>query len=333
MRMSRLVHCQLRCLVVLSAVLFALGLPQSAFACDPCALYSLSRQQGLEARSVSLTLSEQFTSYDAKNERQYAGRNYERTKRYSTTQLGIGYDLTSWLGLGLNIPVIYREFERVQNYRASEDDETGFGDIASLITVSPYSYHAADQTVLFTLASGVKFPTGDTGSLGDSVEPAPRSSVLAHHPVSISGADGRVLSLGSGSFDYIFASSGYYRQDRLFLLGYVQYTIRTEGDFDYRFANDLVWNAGPGGYLYVSDDATIGIQAALSGETKGKDRSRGEDVEGSAATTLYLGPTLLASFLQRYSAELTAEAPVYKDMDDANIEPDFRIRFSLGARF
>lgn len=62
---------------------------------------------------------------------------------------------------------------------------------------------------------------------------------------------------------------------QLFATAETQYAIRSEGAFEYQYANDLGWYGGPGAYLIRSDDSTLSLQAIVSGDTKGKDTAPG----------------------------------------------------------
>jgi hypothetical protein len=88
---------------------------------------------------------------------------------------------------------------------------------------------------------------------------------------SPSGIHGHDLALGSGSVDGIVGGEIFGNFDRFFATMSVQYAIRTEGSFDYTYANDLTWIGGPGYYPYLDDNMTLGVQAVLTGETKGND--------------------------------------------------------------
>src|SRR6185369_2561187 len=107
-----------------------------------------------------------------------------------------------------------------------------------------------------------------------------------------SGIHGHDLALGSGSYDGIIGTSFYARRGRFFGSAQLQYAIRTTGDFDYRYANDLTWFGGPGYYLLMKDEFTLGLQLAVSGEYKGLDSFQGHDAQDTGVTAVYLGPQL-----------------------------------------
>ena len=75
----------------------------------------------------------------------------------------------------------------------------------------------------------------------------------------------------------------------------MQYLARTVGAFGYQYANDLLFETGPGVYLLLGDNwlgapYAFGAQVLFSGETKGTDTLDGQRVGDTAITALYLGP-------------------------------------------
>ena len=62
---------------------------------------------------------------------------------------------------------------------------------------------------------------------------------------------------------------------RLYFNGVMGYAIRTEGSFGYQYANDLTWSGGPGVFCILEHDFTTGLQATISGESKGNDTLNG----------------------------------------------------------
>ncbi len=326
---------------ILTSALF-LWPKQAVFACETCALYSASRLQNLEAGAVSILINEQFSSFEKTADE--STRNGDFTRSYSTTQLIAAYDIDERFGVQLNLPIVGREFDKVENFRTNSSTEGGIGDIAVLGSVVPFIHMEGEETAIFSLFSGVKFPTGDTGTLDDFVSedlgvassiPEGRNvtpNSLAHH--SIGGVTGgRALTIGSGSFDYIFGAGTFLRSDRLFFLGSFQYALRTEGDHDYRFDNDTFWSAGPGVYLLAEHESTLGARAVLSGEHKGQDTLDGNSVADSQVSNLFVGPEILFTLNENISGELGLDLPVHTSDVELGTEIDYRLRFTLGFSF
>src|SRR5262249_15136072 len=144
-----------------------------------------------------------------------------------------------------------------------------------------------------TVRGGIKLPTGDASRLREEAEETDEHSHEKHlgeeHEIP-SGVHGHDLALGSGSFDYILGSSGLVGSGKLYTLYDVQYTIRTEGDFSYRYQNDLLWNLGVGRYFITSHKGTLSLRTNLSGEYKGMDRLDGAIATDTGIFSLFLGP-------------------------------------------
>ena len=314
---------------ILYASLLILSLPFSAFACDPCALYNVSKLQGHSKSTIAVAISEQFTKFERLEIDNSA--NTEYTKGFSTSVFSASYDLSDNLGFQFNVPYIIRDYVKRERFNESGEIDSGVGDISLGANFSPYTYKKNQYSAILSLYGSIKFPTGDTGSISRSNT----SARLAHHTAPISGATsgGRTLTIGTGSTDYIFGTSFSGRADKILWLSTVQYAIRTEGDFNYRFDNDIVWNAGPGAYLILKDEQTLALRAVFSGEHKGKDTLNGNKVDGSRISNLYLGPEIIATIKQNWIADLGLDIPVYSDKDDSTLAPDWRIRTSISYRF
>jgi hypothetical protein len=165
------------------------------------------------------------------------------------------------------------------------------------------------------------------------VERASHSAGAAGDAVGASSIHGHDLALGSGSVDGIIGVGVFTGGQRLFLSAHAQYALRTEGDFDYRYADDLVWSAGPGAFLLLDDRYSVGLQAVVTGETKSKDEHRGEPVDDTGLTTLYMGPRLLVTWGASLHGDVAGELPLVQHNTGLQILPDYRIRGGLSWRF
>lgn len=322
---------------VIAACLTSLTWAAQASACDPCALYSASRLQGHSEGALTLAVSEQYTDYDRPaGTPENSVRDGEFVRGYSTTQFSIAYDATQAFGLQFTLPLIVRRFDDTENFRTDTETDSGIGDLS---LVGSYSFLSHRDPNLFLDAGfigGLKFPTGDTGDLGDisnQVEStSERGLVLRHHQIG-TASGGRALTFGSGSYDYILGLNLLTRYQRYLALSYAQYTIRTEGDFDYEYADDFLWSVSTGYYLYLGHDASLAALVALSGEHKGKDHLAGELVEGSQVSNLYLGPQLVFTLTERIGADVSWEFRLTDEDAGATVVPDHRLRAGFSYRF
>jgi len=307
-----------------------------ALACDPCAFYNLSRLQGTHEQSLTLSLSEQYSSFRVANPERLP-REGSRTRSFSTTYLSVGYDVSERIGVQLSVPYIYTSSDRIERFaRVSKNSESGFGDLALIGQFSLYQDLQPEYATLAGVSFGVKFPTGDTGSLGEFSSELGSGSPdlqLRHHNPAGGLGGARFLSLGTGSYDFIFGGNLLRRQGRFLAMGYAQYVHRTEGDFDYRFADDFIWSLGPGYYLHLDHEESLVFRLAIGGEHKGMDRLNSQKVLGSRVSNIFISPEVIVSFFAGYVFELGVDLPVYRGSSSALNETRYRVRSALSYRF
>jgi hypothetical protein len=264
----------------------------------------------------------------------------------SITQAVAGYSFTSRFALQINIPLIYRSFERPEGFAIDRGTESGLGDISllgkfvvfhkenggatALKFDDPKNPHLEtrepDLTVSALLLGGVKFPTGGTSRLKEEFNEVETPGAPE------SGIHGHDLTLGSGSYDAILGGQFSLRYKSFFVLTDTQFTVRGGGAHQYHFANDVSWSGGPGYYFVRSRRAIVGLQCACSGEHKGLDRFQGNAAEDTGITSVFLGPRVVASF-GKISGELAVELPVSIDNTALQVVPDYRVHGSVAIRF
>ncbi|PYL13840.1 MAG: hypothetical protein DMF46_09960, partial [Verrucomicrobia bacterium] len=282
-------------------------------ACDLCGCYTpqLEAMSGMEPQSSKSwwngfygAVGEQFTHFgtvlvDGREVANPTGQ-YENS---SITQLVAGYQINSRFALQISVPLIYREFKRPEGFAIDRGTVSGLGDVSLLLRRVLFHYASPgrrtfqfeDKTVVaidlepdFTasaiLLTGIKFPTGDSSRLEEEFH----EIEIPGAPVS--GIHGHDLTLGTGSYDGIFGEQFSLRYKNIFLESNVQFTLRGDGAHQYHFANDLVWNAGPGYYFVRRRDMIVGLQFVTSGEHKDVDRFRGKKAEDTGITSVFLGP-------------------------------------------
>jgi hypothetical protein len=345
-------------------VFLSAGAALTAQACDLCGCYTpqidampqselLEFGQTAPASSdrwlsrVYVAIAEQFTHFGTL---QLDGDEVANpTGQYlnsSNTQLVAGYSFNSLFALQINVPLIYRSFERPEGFAIDRGTESGLGDISllgkfvlfhttggehqSLKFEDPknphFEKHDPDFTASALLLGGIKFPTGATSRLKEEfneveVPGAPESGIHGHD-----------LTLGTGSYDGIIGGQISARYKAFFFLADAQFTLRGDGAHQYHFANDLSWSGGPGFYFVRTRETIIGLQCACSGEHKDTDRFRGQTAEDTGITSIFLGPRILISH-RKFSAELAAELPVSIDNTALQVVPDYRLHASIAVRF
>ena len=324
-------------------------------ACDLCGCYTpqLEAMPGMEAAPSPSWLAgwygaigEQFTRFATV---QIDGREVPNpTGQYensSITQLVAGYSINSRFGLQISVPLIYREFKRPEGFAIDRGTVSGLGDVSFLLRTVLFHYASQgrrtfqfedktpvaidlepDFTASAILLTGIKFPTGDSSRLEEEF----REIEIPGAPES--GIHGHDLTLGTGSYDGIFGEQTSLRYKNVFFESNVQFTLRGNGAHQYHFANDLVWNAGPGYYFVRRRDMIVGLQFVASGEYKDVDRFRGKKAEDTGITSVFLGPRMVVS-RGRFSAEIGAEIPVLIDNTALQVVPDYRLRCGISFHF
>jgi hypothetical protein len=319
-------------LLSLSVAIAGLSLSSSGLACDLCSVYSASQARGEVGKGFFGGVAEQFTYFDTT---QIDGVKVPNVANQhldsSISQLFAGYNFNDRISLQFNAPIIYRSFQRPVDTGIEHGTESGIGDVSLLLNTRPYYYESIKSTFSWNIVGGVKFPTGSTSRLHEEVdeltEPEPPPGAIP------SGIHGHDLTLGTGSVDGMIGTGIYARWKRAFLAAGVQYTIRSKGDFDYQFANDLTWSGGPGYTLVLNDYYTLSVQALVSGETKGRDHFQGMIAEDTGVTAVYLGPQINFTWSDKLSAEIGVDFPVSIANTSFQTVPDYRVRAGLTWHF
>lgn len=350
-----------------AALAFAAVLPAPGSACDVCAIYTATEMR--ERRTgASLGVAEQFSHFGTlRRGGDEVPNPFGEEVDSSITQVVAGYAPIPDLMLQVNLPVIRRSFRRLEEGVVAGDSESGIGDLSLVAEYGLWSRVTEQSLVRFRILGGIKFPTGDSDRLGEELEhgheeegeedgevgaehAAERHAGLSARPLSIgqsvrfhaaldrrdeveSGVHGHDLALGSGSYDGIVGARLFASRDRAFATAAVQYAVRSRGDFDYRYADDLTWWGGPGYFLWLEHDRSLGLQGLLTGETKGKDDLAGERLDDTAITALYAGPGLLFTWGSSLGVEVAGDIPVLQNNTALQIVPDYRIRGGLNWRF
>ncbi len=301
-------------------------LPSKAYACEPCALFSASQFYRQREKSLTLGVSDQLTEYKSKSP--VAIRDGERLKALNTTTFNIGYNPTQRLGLDLFIPYTLRWAYRYSGFSRRTKTDSGLGDVSALLRYSLIEHVEVEESFFLSIFAGVKLPTGSSSGLNRE-----KSSTQLRSHSGASLADGQVHSFGTGSVDYFLGSTAMARLNRAMLYAGVQYSLNQEGDHNYRFANDFLWDVGPAYYLVLNDDYSVAGRLVFSGEHKGLDTRDGQKVPGTKVGNIYAGPQLIYSAGGRLSGELSFIVPIEDSSQQALVVPRSRLRASFYYRF
>lgn len=298
-------------------------------ACDLCSIYSATQARGEVGKGFFAGVAEQYTHFGTlQDDGQEVPNTVDQFMNSAVSQLFTGYNFNDRFGVQFTAPIIYRDFRRPEDSTIQNGTVSGLGDVSLTAHYQVLRYETKHSTFTWTILGGIKFPTGSTSRLKEETE---ETEPPPGEPVS--GIHGHDLTLGSGSYDGIVATSLYARYQRFFFSAQTQYAIRTRGAFDYEFANDLTWAGGPGMLILLNDNYTLSLQANVSGETKGRDDFNGETAEDTGITSVFLGPELVFSLGEKLSAELGFDWPLSVDNTALQIVPDYRVHAALTFHF
>lgn len=315
-----------------------------AAACDICAVYTATELRESKT-GFRLGVAEQLTTYGTlQRDGHHVANPANEHLTSSITQVLFGYNFHPRVGVQLNLPLVSRTFRRATSAGIEHDDETGVGDLSLLANVLAFDRVSEESVFRLTLLGGLKLPSGDSSRLGEEANEghAPAAEPVAAHAAHPRGADaagvesgihGHDLALGSGSVDGLVGGALFWSWRRLFVTAGGQYALRTEGDFAYRYANDLTWLAGPGTFAVLTHEASLAVQVLVTGETKGNDELDGVKANDTGVTSLFAGPAFALTWRTSLNAELAADLPVVRHNTALQIVPDYRLRGAFTWRF
>ena len=344
------------------AVVYSFMSVGSAHACDVCGIYSAVQFDSPIEGSFRLGAAEQFTYLNRiQRNGSYVDNVDNQFLKSSVTQVIGSYDANESTAFQIVLPVIARDYRRIEDGSPQTGSTSGIGDISLVANYVPVRYAEGETLVRWRVFGGLELPTGDAHLLGEEAVPhndspsepegdgehgdeSPDEGHDEHMALKHGGMDhetgaenaihGHDLALGSGSWDVPFGTGLIIQQGRYVLQGDAQYTIRTEGAYDYTYANDWVWSAAAGRYLLSSDDAQVSLRARLSGQYKGKDTGAGGvEYEDTAFNGTFIGPELTALSNHTWLGVLGWDMPLNVNNSDLQITPSWRIRAALTYRF
>jgi hypothetical protein len=329
----------------------------TARACDLCSAYTASLDDTRHGEcAMHAGISGQFTRFGSlRFEGDEVANSADQYLNSSISQLIVGKSfLDDRIVLQANVPLIYRDYRRPEDGTIEEGKESGLGDISLLLRGEIYRYDssgvvkvdpARDVSVAVNMFSGLKLPTGDSSRIEEELHEHHEEEHEAHEEeheeehedhetedVPESGIHGHDLALGSGSYDALIGGDVIARSGNWFFEADFQYALRSEGDYSYHYANDLMWSCGPGWYAMREAGRSVAAKFVISGETKDTDRFQGDSAPDTGLTAVYMGPRILGKS-GGFDGELGLELPIVIDNTALQIVPDYRIRAAITFRF
>jgi Putative MetA-pathway of phenol degradation len=251
------------------------------------------------------------------------------------------YGVTDDLTLGLRIPYVLRSNVRSPDEDGGEvvnqGDPDGFGDVSFF---GQYRFfHSADNLNHASLVVGLKTPTGRTGVQTDAVAPHEGEEGGGHHSGGSFEAHHQpgggawspsvglsfTRAMGSFSFDtsvlYTVATTGAQKTD----LGDI---------FGYNFALSYAFGApARNNFFSSSNNAPWTAVLELNGEWQDYEKIDGQIDPNSGGNTVFISPGIRYSGGKNWNTALSIGAPIVKDTNGYQTDPDYRITYRFVAVF
>jgi hypothetical protein len=327
---------------ILVAAATASLLARGAMACDICAVYTA--MEAKEAKpGLFAGVFEQWSDFGTlRLDGRRVGNDSGEDLRSSITQFYVGYQLNRRFGVQVTAPHVDRAFRRIEGDETVRGSESGLGDAVVMGTARLYESLSETTLVTWSAAAGLKLPTGNSDRLGEEAEEDAAADVSPAAVVlpmpheghgAASGVHGHDLALGSGSTDGLLGTSFACRHRRWFGAAAAQYALRRRGDFEYRYADEVTWEAQAGRFVSLRHENTLSLALRVSGEKKGEDTAGGERADDTAIDAIYVGPQAAFSRSRSLYAEAAVELPVRQRNSGLQLVPDLRVRGGLTWRF
>ena len=249
----------------------------------------------------------------------------------SITQFVIGYDFAHALGVQVNVPLVYRSFQRWHNGVLDKASESGVGDVSFLAHWAPIHIQRSDFLVTARFFAGLSLPTGDSRRVLE--EAAESGEGEGEGGTIASGIHGHDLTLGSGSVSGLFGVDARVQWKRLFLTAGLEGVVHTKGAHGYTFADEMNFRGALGVFLVDGEAFNLALSAECTGSTKGQDVFQGVRATDTSSTIVYLGPQIAANWAKRYHAEVGVQFPVLRENSGVQSVPDYRVSATFGVRF
>jgi hypothetical protein len=311
-----------------STIFALLVLSLDANACDFCAIYTANQAEGDARTGPYLGLSEQFTRFGTlQSEGDEVANPTDQQLNSSITQLVLGYGVTEHFSVQANLPFIDRQYRRPEGFLIDKGSEAGLGDVSLIGKFQLLRADGEELSFSWNVFGGLKLPTGSSKRILEEfneveIPGAPESGIHGHD-----------LALGSGSLDGVIGTEFSLRHDRVFLTGSFHYSMRSQGDYGYSYADDLSWDFAPGVYLMLDHDFTLALQAVVSGERKGTDKFQGASAADTGISSIHVGPRLVGTWKDKLSFEVGLDLPLRIENTALQAVPDFRLHAGVTWRF
>jgi hypothetical protein len=335
-------------------VLVGLVAAPAARACDSCSIYTFVTAKDHHPGWFGGLFLQRADLSGLVEDGRSADNEFDQRLESLVTQTFVGYQFERGFSVQLSVPYLDRSFRRVA---AVEEDhhglvrtpdkhgapeledgsESGLGDIAIVGSWRAFERLTADGNIVWTVSAGVELPTGNSDRLEEHhshhEEHGALSSNNKHGAEATSAVGGHELALGSGSTDLLLGTQLVASRGRMLGRAGAQYAVREEGDHEYHFGNEFMWNVSAGYFLVATHGQTLAFSLRVAGDHRDADEIGGEVHAGTDLSTLWAGPTLAYAGSTGWSSEVDFEYRLDESTSGALLLPDWRLRLAVTRRW
>lgn len=252
----------------------------------------------------------------------FVGVRYFNQSYKSTDGL---YSNSSWYDESFNTVQVWARIPIIKNVqisvlapyhfhsRQTEDGEqkiSGIGDITTLAMYRLYQTHKDSTYLVHTLqiGAGVKAPTGKFNE-------------------SNSGNVNPSYQVGTGSWDYLFATEYVIKRKKLGFNAMLNYVFKTQNRKFYRFGDQFNY-AGTFFYLYEKNAFSIAPQLGFAGEVYENNEQHKQIVRDTAGDILF-GKFGFEMGKNKFSFGANVMLPINQNLTGGRVEANYRWSINL----
>jgi len=123
------------------------------------------------------------------------------------------------------------------------------------------------------------------------------------------------------------------RHDRFFFNGQFQYYLRTHGEADFKFGDEIIVTGGPGAFLFLEPTWTTSIAVVATYDSMGRDELLGKVTNRTGSTEWFIGPAVYLSFGNHLTVNASVDVPLYVTNHGFQSLPEYQLRGGVTWRF
>lgn len=187
---------------------------------------------------------------------------------------------------------------------------SGIGDLTILGMYQLYQTHKDSTFFAHTLqvGLGIKVPTGKYDDAN-------------------SGAVNPSFQLGTGSWDYLFATEYTIRRKKFGLNSMLNYVFKTENSKAYQFGNQFNYSETLY-YLYEKNALSFAPQIGIAGEVYGSNYQHGQKLAKTSGD-VFFGKVGFEIGRNKLSAGVNAMLPINQNLAGNRVESKYRLSFNV----